>query len=74
MSNQQITPEPILVLTRQEIAELMNLKEYVTAVEDAFRLYAEGKALSPGILEIPANDGGFTSKLLGYPWRALTSL
>jgi len=67
MSNQQITPEPILVLTRQEIAELMNFKEYVTAVEDAFRLYAEGKALSPGILEIPANDGGFHIKAAGLP-------
>ena len=65
MGSRNLTPEPILVLTRQEIAALMNFDDYVTAVEAAFRLYEEGKALSPGILDIASQDGAFHIKAAG---------
>lgn len=67
MSKAQITPEPILVLTRQEIAGLLNFNDYVTAVEEAFRLYEEDKALSPGVLDIKAQGGAFHIKAAGLP-------
>jgi len=65
MNNNEMTPEPILVLTRQEIATLMNFNDYVTAVEEAFRQYDEGRALSPGVLDIEAHDGEFHIKAAG---------
>ncbi len=65
MNKHEMTPEPILVLTRQEIATLMNFSDYVTAVEDAFRLYEEDKALSPGVLDIDAQNGAFHIKAAG---------
>ena len=39
MSYSERTPDPILILTRREIAELMSFGEYVTAVEQAFRFH-----------------------------------
>ena len=58
-------PEGTLILSRQDIADLMSFGEYVEAVEDAFRVYAEGKALSPGLLDIEAQDGAFHIKAAG---------
>jgi ornithine cyclodeaminase/alanine dehydrogenase len=54
-----------LILSRQEIANLMSFGEYVDAVEDAFRVYTEGKALSPGLLDIEAQGGAFHIKAAG---------
>lgn len=51
-----------LLLTRHEIAELLSIEECMKAVEQAFRLYAEGKTTPPGVLGIPARDGGFHIK------------
>jgi ornithine cyclodeaminase/alanine dehydrogenase-like protein (mu-crystallin family) len=65
MTSQQMSSESILVLTRQEIADLMNFENYVSAVEDAFKLYEEGKALSPGVLDIEAIEGAFHIKAAG---------
>jgi alanine dehydrogenase len=54
--------EGTLVLKRSEIAALLGLDECMTAVEDAFRRYGEGKTVPPGILGLPAGDGGFHMK------------
>ena len=58
-------PEGTLILTRRDIAALMTFKEYAMAIEDAFRLYAEGKALSPGLFSIDAREGAFHIKGAG---------
>ena len=39
MSKQQITQEPILVLTRHEIAKLMNFNDYVEFTEKVIQNY-----------------------------------
>lgn len=51
-----------LVLTRDQIASLLSFDEYVVAVSDAFRLYAEGKAQLPGVVDIDAQNGAFHIK------------
>jgi alanine dehydrogenase len=51
-----------LLLTRQEVAELLTIEECISAVENAFKLYSTGKALAPGILGIHSQDGGFHTK------------
>jgi alanine dehydrogenase len=61
--------EGTLILTRQDIAALMSFSDYVTAVEDAFRLYAQGQALSPGVLDIAAREGAFHIKAAGLQLR-----
>jgi ornithine cyclodeaminase/alanine dehydrogenase-like protein (mu-crystallin family) len=61
----QVTTErlaPPLILTRAEIARLMDFKDYVEAVEDGFRASAVGDALSPAPLHLPAQFGGFHAK------------
>ena len=55
-------PEGTLLLKRHEIATLLNIEECMEAVEQAFKLYAEGKTTAPGVLGIPARDGGFHIK------------
>ena len=55
-------PKGTLLLRRKEIAELLSLDECIAAVEQAFRLYAEGKSPPPGILGVPATEGGFHIK------------
>jgi len=55
-------PEGTLLLKRREIAALLSLGECMTAVEQAFKLYAEGKTTPTGILGIHARDGGFHIK------------
>jgi alanine dehydrogenase len=51
-----------LLLKRSEVAKLLTIQECIPAVEQAFNLYASGKASPPGILGIHANDGGFHIK------------
>ena len=48
-----------LLLTSSEIATLLGVEECMTAVEQAFRLYAEGQTSPPGVLGIHAPDGSF---------------
>ena len=55
-------PEGTLLLTRREVAALLNIEECIKAVENAFKLYGEGKTAPPGILGIHARDGGFHIK------------
>jgi alanine dehydrogenase len=55
-------PEGTLILKRSEVAAFLNLDECMAAVKQAFRLYAEGKTVQPGIIGMPAGDGGFHIK------------
>jgi alanine dehydrogenase len=54
--------DEILLLTSREIQSLLTLDECIGAVEHAFRLYGEGKAVPPGVLSMPTCDGGFHVK------------
>ena len=51
-----------LLLTRRDVAALLDIEEYITAIEQVFRLYGEGKTEAPGILGVHARDGGFHIK------------
>lgn len=51
-----------LLITGREIRRLLGMDECIQAVEDAFRLYGEGKAAAPGVLGIHGRDGGFHIK------------
>lgn len=55
-------PPPVLVLSRADVLELLSLRECIDAVEGAFRGHAAGRTLGPGVLEVPAADGGFHVK------------
>ncbi len=57
--------EGLLLITRGEVVSLLNLAECVAAVEEAFRMHAEGKSLAPGVLETMTADGGFHIKAAG---------
>jgi alanine dehydrogenase len=54
-----------LVLTRRQVEDLLSFDECIAAVEAAFRLHGEGRSLSPGVLGVPARDGGFHIKAAG---------
>jgi ornithine cyclodeaminase/alanine dehydrogenase-like protein (mu-crystallin family) len=54
-----------LVLTRRDVSELLTLAECIEAVEEAFRLHAEGKSLAPGVLGVPSRGGKFHVKAAG---------
>lgn len=51
-----------LLLSRSEVADLLKMDEYISAVEQVFKLYGEGKTQPPGILGVHAHDGGFHIK------------
>jgi alanine dehydrogenase len=69
-----VKPAGTRLLTRQDVASLLDLDGCIAAVEEAFRLLGEGKAPTPGILGFPAAGGGFHIKaaglLLSRPWFA----
>ena len=54
-----------LILSRTDVLDLLSLPECIDAVERAFRLHAEGRTLGPGVLSVPAADGGFHIKAAG---------
>jgi alanine dehydrogenase len=54
-----------LILSRAEVLDLLSLPECIDAVEQAFRLHAEGRTLGPGVLSVPAAGGGFHIKAAG---------
>ena len=64
--------EGTLLLKRSEVATLLGIQECIAAVEQAFKLYAEGKIAPPGILGIHAPNGGLHIKAgileLGRPY------
>jgi hypothetical protein len=57
--------DPLIVLSRSEVRDLLTLPDCIGAVERAFRLHAEGRTLGPGVLGVPAADGGFHIKAAG---------
>ena len=58
-------PLETLLLKRGDVTALLSLDECISAVEQAFKLYAEGQTLPPGVLGVPARDGGFHIKAAG---------
>lgn len=58
-------PDGTLILSRSEVAALLNLGQCIAAVEEAFRLNEEGQSLPPGVLETLTGDGGFHLKAAG---------
>jgi alanine dehydrogenase len=54
-----------LLLTRRDVASLLDLDDCIAAVEDALRLHAAGRAWPSGVLGVPAADGGFHIKASG---------
>jgi len=55
-------PEDTLLLQRGDIAGLLSIGECMDAVEEAFCLHAEGKAMPPRVIGLHAEDGGFHIK------------
>ena len=55
----------LLLLKRSEVAALLDLPDYIEIVEQAFRLFAEGKTLEPGLLHVDAAEGEFHIKAGG---------
>jgi alanine dehydrogenase len=59
-----------LILSHQDVRSLADMKLAMTAVEDAFRAYAEGRARMPSkvYLELPEFDGDFRAmpSLMGH--------
>ncbi|HLG38935.1 MAG TPA: ornithine cyclodeaminase family protein [Chitinophagaceae bacterium] len=51
-----------LLLKRSDVVSLLNIDECMDAVENAFCLYAKGKALPPKVLGIHCDNGGFHIK------------
>ena len=56
-----------LLLRRKDVANLLDIDECMLAVEQAFKLYGEGKTLPPKVLGIHVKDGGFHIKA-GLSW------
>jgi ornithine cyclodeaminase/alanine dehydrogenase-like protein (mu-crystallin family) len=52
----------LLVLSRADVAGLMDYADYVDAVEAAFRLAAEGHAVAPPAAALHVPDGSFHAK------------
>jgi len=51
-----------LLLQRRDVANLLTIEECMSAVEKAFGLFAEGKAPTPRVLAVHAENGGFHIK------------
>jgi alanine dehydrogenase len=60
-----MTAAGTLLLTRRDVAQLLDLDECIAAVEAAFRRRGEGKVAPAGILGFPAEGGGFHIKAAG---------
>jgi ornithine cyclodeaminase/alanine dehydrogenase-like protein (mu-crystallin family) len=59
------SPNQTLILTGKEVAALLDMDVCIAAVEEAFRLYALGQCLKPGVLGIHVDHGGFHIKAAG---------
>jgi alanine dehydrogenase len=57
-----VKPQGTLLLTAQDVASLLDFEECMKTVEEAFRLYAEGRAAKPGLLHVDSMDGEFHIK------------
>lgn len=56
------TPSGTLVLTRRQVADLLDLAGCIDAVERAFRLYGEGRTAAPVMIGVHVHSGGFHTK------------
>lgn len=54
-----------LVLTRRDVARLLDMKDCIAAVEDAFARHAAGATIAPGVLGSHVSGGGFHVKTAG---------
>src|SRR5262245_20688989 len=54
--------EPTLLISKQDIAAVLDLDSCIVGVENAFRALAEGAAPAPAVLAMPARDGCFHIK------------
>ena len=54
-----------LVLTRHDVAALLDLDDCIAAVERAFRLHAEGRSLPPAVASVASRGGAFHVKAAG---------
>ena len=52
----------ILILTRRDVRELLDMSQCIEAVERAFRLYGTGKASAPAVASVHTASGGFHMK------------
>lgn len=59
------------ILTRRNVQALLGWDECIAAVEEAFRLHADGRSLAPGVLGVRAPHGGFHIKAAGLDLRRL---
>src|SRR5262249_55074852 len=57
-----MNPDATLLLTPPEIRKLLTLDECISAVEQAFRMYGEGKTAPPAVLSVHLPEGGFHVK------------
>ena len=56
-----MSPGTILI-SRNEVAKILSIKNCMDAVEHAFKLFGEGKVKPPSVLGIYVSDGGFHIK------------
>ena len=59
------SPNQTLILTGKDVAALLDMDACIAAVEEAFRLYALGRYLKPGVLGVHADSGAFHIKAAG---------
>jgi alanine dehydrogenase len=57
--------QPAWVLTRQDVVRLLGMPECIEAVEQVFRLHADGETLPPLVLGVHVVGGGFHIKTAG---------
>jgi len=62
MSNIVPVETNTLLLTRSDVASFLTIDDCIIAVEDAFKLYAEGNTLPPKVLGMHTDHGGFHIK------------
>ena len=55
--------DDLLLLTSREVQDLLTLEECIEAVEHAFRVYGEGRAVPPAVLSMHTEGGGFHVKV-----------
>ena len=55
--------DDLLLLTSREVQDLLTLEECIEAVEQAFRVYGEGRAVPPAVLSMHTEGGGFHVKV-----------
>jgi alanine dehydrogenase len=56
---------PTLLLSRSDVAAVLDAESCIVAVEEAFRAHAEGRARGPASLGVTAEDGSFHVKAAG---------